>query len=85
MDHKEGDFRKICFHCASIYETEDGEILMCPVCGKSILASEYERVMQGVRQAVLEDGHVGKGMRKQMIKRRMRLWKRYLWIMFLIS
>lgn len=37
MDHKEGDFRKICFHCASIYETEDGEILTCPVCGKSIL------------------------------------------------
>ena len=52
MDHKEGDFRKICFHCASIYETEDGEILTCPVCGKSILLSEYEKVMQGIRQAV---------------------------------
>ena len=52
MDHKEGDFRKICFHCASIYETEDGEILTCPVCGKSILSSEYEKVMQGIRQAV---------------------------------
>lgn len=24
MDHKEDDFRKICFHCASIYEMEDG-------------------------------------------------------------
>ncbi len=47
MDHKEGEFRKICFHCASIYETKDGEILMCPVCGKSILSSEYERVMRG--------------------------------------
>ena len=52
MDHKEGDFRKICFHCASIYETEDGEILTCPVCDKSILSSEYEKVMQGIRQAV---------------------------------
>ena len=52
MDHKEGDFRKICFHCASIYEMEDEEILTCPVCGKSILLSEYERVMQGIRQAV---------------------------------
>ena len=30
MDHKEGDFRKICF----------------------ILLSEYEKVMQGIRQAV---------------------------------
>lgn len=52
MDHKEGDLRKICFHCASIYEIEDGEILTCPVCGRSIPVSEYERVMQGIRQAV---------------------------------
>ncbi len=52
MDHKEGDFRKICFHCASIYEMEDSEILTCPVCGRSIPISEYERVMQGIRQAV---------------------------------
>ena len=52
MDHKEDDFRKICFHCASIYEMEDGEILTCPVCGRSIPTSEYERVMQGIRQAV---------------------------------
>ena len=52
MDHKEGDFRKICFHCASIYEMEDGEKLTCPVCGRSIPTSEYERVMQGIRQAV---------------------------------
>ena len=52
MDHKEGDFRKICFHCASIYEMEDGEILTCPFCGRSIPTSEYERVMQGIRQAV---------------------------------
>ena len=52
MDHKEGDFRKICFHCASIYETEDGEILTCTVCGKRILLSEYEKVMQGISQAV---------------------------------
>lgn len=52
MDHKEDDFRKICFHCASIYEMEDGEILTCPFCGRSIPTSEYERVMQGIRQAV---------------------------------
>lgn len=52
MDHKENDFRKICFHCASIYEMEDGEILVCPICGRSILSSEYERVMQNIRQAV---------------------------------
>jgi len=52
MDHKENDFRKICFHCASIYEMEDGEILVCPVCGRSIPSSEYERVMQSIRQAV---------------------------------
>lgn len=52
MDHKEGDFRKICFHCASIYEMGDREILTCPVCGRSILLSEYERVMQSIRQAV---------------------------------
>lgn len=52
MDHKEDDFRKICFHCASIYEMEDGEILTCPVCRRSIPTSEYERVMQGIRQAV---------------------------------
>ena len=52
MDHKEDDYRKICFHCASIYEMEDGEILTCPVCGRSIPTSEYERVMQGIRQAV---------------------------------
>ena len=35
----------MCFHCASIYETEDGEILMCPVCGKSILASCIYRII----------------------------------------
>lgn len=52
MYHKENDFRKICFHCASIYEMEDGEILICPVCGKSIQFSEYERQMQSIRQAV---------------------------------
>lgn len=52
MRHKENDFRKICFHCASIYEMEDGEILICPVCGKSIQLSEYERRMQSIRQAV---------------------------------
>ena len=52
MDHKEDDFRKICFHCASIYEMEDGEILTCPFCGRSIPTSEYERVMQGIRQSV---------------------------------
>ena len=52
MDHKENDFRKICFHCASIYEMEDGEILTCPVCGRSIQLSMYERIMQSIRQAV---------------------------------
>ncbi len=52
MDHKENDFRKICFHCASIYEMEDGEILTCPTCGRSIHLSEYERVMQSIRRAV---------------------------------
>ena len=52
MHHKENDFRKICFHCASIYEMEDGKILTCPVCGKSIQFSEYERRMQSIRQAV---------------------------------
>lgn len=52
MRHKENDFRKICFHCASIYEMEDGEILTCPVCGKSIQFSEYERRMQSIRRAV---------------------------------
>jgi len=31
---------------------EDGEILTCPVCGRSIPSSEYERVMQSIRQAV---------------------------------
>ena len=52
MDHKENDFRKICFHCASIYEMEDGEILTCPVCGRSMQLSEYERIMHSIRQAV---------------------------------
>lgn len=52
MHHKENDFRKICFHCASIYEMEDGDILICPVCGKSIQLTEYERRMQSIRQAV---------------------------------
>ncbi len=52
MDHKENDFRKICFHCASIYEMEDEKILLCPICGKSIQLSEYERIMQNIRQAV---------------------------------
>ncbi len=52
MDHKENDFRKICFHCASIYEIEDREIFTCPVCGRSIPSSEYERIMQNIRQAV---------------------------------
>ena len=52
MDHKENDFRKICFRCASIYEMEDEEILTCPVCGKSIQLSEYERRMQSIRQVV---------------------------------
>lgn len=54
MDHKENDFRKICFRCASIYEMEDGEILTCPVCGRSIQLSMYERIMQSIRQAVFE-------------------------------
>ena len=52
MNHKENDFRKICFHCASIYEAEDKELLVCPICGKSIQTSEYERIMQSMRQAV---------------------------------
>lgn len=52
MNHKKNDFRKICFHCASIYEMEDKEILECPVCGRSIQLSEYERVMQSIRRAV---------------------------------
>lgn len=52
MDHKENDYRKMCFHCASIYESEDEELLTCPVCGKSIHLSEYEKVMQSIRQAV---------------------------------
>lgn len=52
MNHKENDFRKICFYCASIYETEDKELLVCPICGKSIQISEYERIMQSMRQAV---------------------------------
>lgn len=52
MNHKENDFRKICFYCASIYEAEDKEVLVCPICGKSISMAEYERIMQGMRQAV---------------------------------
>lgn len=52
MDHKENDFRKICFQCAYIYELEDEEIIKCPACGKSMQLSEYERIMQGIRQAV---------------------------------
>lgn len=52
MNHKENDFRKICFYCASIYEAEDKEVLVCPICGKSISVAEYERIMQGMRQAV---------------------------------
>ena len=36
MDHKEDDFRKICFQCAAIYESADSELLVCPVCGKEI-------------------------------------------------
>jgi hypothetical protein len=52
MNHKENDFRKICFHCASVYEAEDKELLVCPICGKSIQTSEYERIMQSIRQAV---------------------------------
>lgn len=42
----------MCFYCASIYEAEDKELLVCPICGKSIPMSEYERIMQGMRQAV---------------------------------
>lgn len=52
MNHRENDFRKICFRCASIYEAEDKELLICPICGKSIRISEYEKIMQGMRQAV---------------------------------
>ena len=52
MYHKENDFRNICFYCASIYEAEDKEVLVCPICGKSISVAEYERIMQGMRQAV---------------------------------
>ncbi len=87
MDHKENDFRKICFHCASIYEMEDGEILTCPVCGRSIPSSEYERVMKSIRQAVFRgniSAHIMTSMKERMLRRGMPLWKRYLWIMFLI-
>lgn len=52
MNHKENDFRKICLHCASIYESEDEEVITCPVCGKSIQLSEYEGLMQSIRLAV---------------------------------
>lgn len=52
MNHKENDLRKICFHCASVYELEDEETLTCPFCSKSIQLSEYERVMQSIRKAV---------------------------------
>ncbi len=52
MLHKENDYRKICFHCASIYDMEDNDVLICPVCGKRISLSEYEKIMLDVRQAV---------------------------------
>ena len=52
MGHKENDFRKICFYCGSIYEKVDIEILTCPVCGKNICLSKYEKVMKNIRQAV---------------------------------
>lgn len=52
MERKENDYRKICFYCASVYEEKDKEILICPVCGKTIHLSEYEKVMKNIRQAV---------------------------------
>lgn len=52
MNHKENDFRKICFYCASVYEMEDKELLKCPACGKSVQLFEYEKIMQSMRQAV---------------------------------
>ena len=52
MEHKENDFRKICFCCGNIYEEKDIPILTWPVCGKSICLSNYEKVMKNIRQAV---------------------------------
>lgn len=54
MDHNEKDYRKICFHCASVYVQEDDGLLICPVCGRSIQLSDYEKVMQNIRRAVFE-------------------------------
>lgn len=54
MERKEDDNRKICFYCASVYEEKDKEKLNCPVCGKIIYLSEYEKVMKNIRQAVFE-------------------------------
>ena len=45
---------KICFYCASVYEEKDKEILTCPICGKTIHLSEYEKVMKNIRQAVFQ-------------------------------
>ncbi|MCI9035627.1 MAG: hypothetical protein HFJ08_16605 [Lachnospiraceae bacterium] len=54
MERKENDYRKICFYCASVYEEKDKEILTCPICGKTIHLSEYEKVMKNIRQAVFQ-------------------------------
>lgn len=43
---------KICFACATIYEAQNTDVLLCPHCGHQISLSEYEKVLSDVRSAV---------------------------------
>ena len=48
MEQKE----KICFACATIYEAQNADVLVCPHCGHQVSLKEYEKILNNVRAAV---------------------------------
>lgn len=47
-----GSNLKICFACATIYEGNGGQFLVCPNCGHRVSRAQYESILQDARDAM---------------------------------
>lgn len=48
-----GSDLKICFACATIYEGNGSQFLVCPNCGHKVSSEQYESILQDAREAML--------------------------------
>ena len=44
--------RRICFHCANIYESKETDWLCCPECGYRVSSRRYHLIVDRAREAV---------------------------------